>query len=131
GLRVTFIESAAGWLPHLVFKMDAVTDTLDGEALELKHRPSSYFAERRNLWIACDADEPGYEFIAESIGASQMFWGSDYPHYDHTPDWLEWVFKRTERLSDGDRRKVLGLNACEFWDLPVPVPDDTAAVAGA
>jgi len=123
-LRFAMIEAAAGWLPYMVHKMEAALDTSDGEALDLKERPTYYF--KKNVFIAADADEPGYEWLVETVGADQLFWGSDYPHFDHTANWMEMVFQRTSRLAEEDRRKVLGLNALKFWNLPVPAGAELA-----
>ncbi|MEY2524432.1 MAG: uncharacterized protein QOJ66_2997, partial [Ilumatobacteraceae bacterium] len=117
-LKLTMIESGAGWLPHFVHRMDEAADCSVGSTLNLRQKPSEYF--QSNIWVSIDADEPGYDYLVDTFGGEHFFWGSDYPHFDHSALWLEQVMERSECLDDQARRNILGLNALTFWDLPHP-----------
>ena len=55
--------------------------------MPLEHKPSDYFRER--VWISCDPDERTMPALAERFGADRFMWASDFPHADHTGDYLQ------------------------------------------
>lgn len=116
--RVVMIESGAGWLPHALHRMDEAAKMACGASLPLKNgTPRDYF--NQNVWVAADADEPYIEMLAREIGSERLLWGSDYPHFDHSPDWREEIDKAVAGLPEQDRRNILGENARRLWKLDI------------
>lgn len=114
--RVVLIESGAGWLPHALHRMDEAATMACGSSLPLKNgTPSEYF--NRHVWVAADADEPYLESLVREIGSERLLWGSDYPHFDHSPDWREAIDEGVANLPEQDRRNILGENAKRLWKL--------------
>jgi predicted TIM-barrel fold metal-dependent hydrolase len=109
-LKLLVLESGGGWIGHYLDRMDAVFGhTPIGVGLALRHKPSDYFRER--CWISCDPDESTLGPLMEQYGASQFLWASDYPHADHTPDYLQDLEILAAGLPEADRRRFLGDNA--------------------
>jgi predicted TIM-barrel fold metal-dependent hydrolase len=86
-----------------------------GATVALQQRPSSYF--RRQCYISCDPDERTIPALAELYGADRFFWASDYPHPDHTPDYLREVDGLAERLSPAARLALLGASVRQAYGL--------------
>ena len=40
-------------------------------------------------WISCDPDERTIPALAERFGADRFMWASDFPHADHTPEYVD------------------------------------------
>ena len=87
-LKVIVLESGGGWIGYWLDRIDAVYGhTFIGERVPLKHKPSDYFRER--VWISCDPDERTIPALAERFGVERFLWASDFPHADHTPEYVE------------------------------------------
>ncbi len=41
------------------------------------------------MWISCDPDERTIPALAERFGADRFMWASDFPHADHTPEYID------------------------------------------
>ena len=86
-LKVVVLESGGGWIGYWLDRIDAVYGhTFIGTRVPLKHKPSDYFRER--VWISCDPDERTIPALAERFGADRFMWASDFPHADHTPEYI-------------------------------------------
>ena len=108
-LRFLVLESGGSWVGHYLDRMDAVAGhTPIGAGIGLKEKPSDYFRER--CWVSCDPDEHTLAPLIARYGASQFLWASDYPHADHSPDYLEDLEGLVTSLPEGDRRRLLGEN---------------------
>jgi uncharacterized protein len=108
-LKLLVLESGGGWVGHYLDRMDAVYGhTPIGAGLSLAHRPSTYFEDR--CWVSCDPDERTLGPLMAQYGASRFLWASDYPHADHTPDYLQDLETLARGLPDADRRLFLGDN---------------------
>ena len=82
------LESGGGWIGYWLDRIDAVYGhTFIGTRVPLEHKPSDYFRER--VWISCDPDERTIPALAERFGADRFMWASDFPHADHTPEYVE------------------------------------------
>ena len=83
-LRVVMLESGVSWIPPLL------------ERLALHHRrlapgtPSPMDLMRRHVAVVPDPDERFAGAACETIGAANVLFGSDYPHWD-TVDSSEWL----------------------------------------
>ncbi len=113
--KVVVLESGAGWIGHMLDRMDAAYKTALGRSVPLKEVPSYYF--QRQCWISADPDERALPYLIEYIGADKFFWASDFPHDDHTCDYIKDLTKMVEPLSEDSRRKVLGENVAGVYGL--------------
>jgi hypothetical protein len=93
-LKLIILEVGAGWISYRLDRMDAVYDSIVGRTVQLKERPSFYF--KRNVWISADPDEHSLPAMVELRGADKFFWASDFPHADHTGNYME----ELEELAD-------------------------------
>ncbi len=104
-LRVVVLESGGGWIGYWLDRMDAVYGhTFIGERVPLQHRPSDYFRER--VWISCDPDERTIPALAERYGVERFLWASDFPHADHTPEYIEDLNELVASFPDAGSRQV-------------------------
>jgi predicted TIM-barrel fold metal-dependent hydrolase len=86
----------------------------------LQDKPSDYFRQR--CWISCDPDERTIPALAERFGADRFLWASDFPHADHTPEYVGDLDELAGSFTDeGDRRKFLGDNARSLFQIPAAV----------
>jgi predicted TIM-barrel fold metal-dependent hydrolase len=86
----------------------------------LKHKPSDYFRER--IWISCDPDERTIPSLAERFGADRFMWASDYPHADHTPEYVHDLNALVAMFPQDDQAAFVGDNARALFDLPAGRP---------
>ena len=85
-LKVVVLESGGGWIGYWLDRIDAIYGhTFIGTRVPLEHRPSDYFRDR--CWISCDPDERTIPMLAEHFG-DRFMWASDFPHADHTPEYV-------------------------------------------
>jgi predicted TIM-barrel fold metal-dependent hydrolase len=117
-LKVLVLESGGGWIGYWLDRMDAVfSHTAIGERVPLANPPSYYFRER--CWISCDPDERTIPALAERFGADRFMWASDFPHADHTPDYVLDLDELAGMFPEPDRRRFLGDNARELFKIDV------------
>ena len=116
-LKVLVLESGGGWIGYWLDRIDAVYGhTFIGTRVPLERKPSDYFRER--VWISCDPDERTIPSLAERFGADRFLWASDFPHADHTPEYLKDLEELAEAFTDpGDRRRFLGDNCRELFAI--------------
>jgi predicted TIM-barrel fold metal-dependent hydrolase len=115
-LKVIVLESGGGWIGYWLDRIDAVySHTFIGRGVPLEHKPSDYFRER--IWISCDPDERTIPALAERFGADRFLWASDFPHADHTPEYLTDLEELAAAFPDGGRQRFLGDNARELFDI--------------
>jgi uncharacterized protein len=116
GLKVLVLESGGGWIGYWLDRMDAVFGhTAIGERVPLANPPSYYFRER--CWISCDPDERTIPALAERFGADRFLWASDFPHADHTPDYILDLDQLAALFPEADRRRFLGDNARKLFKI--------------
>jgi predicted TIM-barrel fold metal-dependent hydrolase len=117
GLKVVVLESGAGWIGYWLDRMDAVYGhTFIGTRVPLQHKPSDYFRER--VWISADPDERTIPALADRYGADRFMWASDFPHADHTPEYVNDLDELAAGFTDeGDRRMFLGDNARRLFGI--------------
>jgi len=113
--KIVVLESGAGWAGYLLNRMDAVYDSPLGRSVPLKEKPSYYFY--RQCWISGDPDEKAFANVVEFVGPDKFFWASDFPHFDHTGDYMEELRELVEPLSAATRQKVIGENVKQAYGL--------------
>lgn len=119
-LRVGFLEAGCGWLPHWLWRLDAIEyrhlRTEVGQHVTMP--PSEYF--RRQCWIAMEPDEPLVEGAMEAIGCERVVVGSDFPHLDHDGDPLGAIQRRFGALDgSGPAGRILRRNPRELLGAAV------------
>jgi len=114
-VKVVVLESQAGWIGYMLDRMDAVYQGPLGLSTKLNDLPSNYF--RRQCWISADPDEKALAHIIEFVGAERFFWASDFPHPDHSGDYMEELRRLVTPLSESSRRKIIGENVAQVYKL--------------
>jgi uncharacterized protein len=113
-LKIIVLESGAGWIGYWLDRMDAVAAVPNGQ-IPLTEKPSFYF--RRQCWISCDPDETTIPALIGLVGEERFFWASDYPHPDHTGDYIAELEELAGKLSESARAKLLGKNVRHAYSL--------------
>jgi predicted TIM-barrel fold metal-dependent hydrolase len=109
-LKVLVLESGGGWIGYWLDRIDAVYGhTFIGTRVPLKQKPSDYFRER--IWISSDPDERMIPALAARYGVERFLWASDFPHADHTPDYIPDLEEMADGFPESRRRAFLG-DAC-------------------
>ena len=132
-LKFGAIEAGIGWVPWMLEAMDEaylkhhmwVRPKLDG-------LPSDYF--RRQGFSSFQEDRSGLALAREFDLVDNFLWANDFPHHEGSWPYSAQAIERTMGdLTDGERAKILGLNAARIFKFPVPERyrnhDDAAAVA--
>jgi predicted TIM-barrel fold metal-dependent hydrolase len=115
-LKVVVLESGGGWIGYWLDRIDAVySHTYIGTRVPLAHKPSDYFRER--VWISCDPDERTIPALVERFG-DRFMWASDFPHADHTPEYIDDLDDLADAFPEAARRPFLGENARKLFDIP-------------
>ena len=115
-LKVLVLESGGGWIGYWMDRMDAVYGhTFIGERVPLKHRPSDYFRDR--IWISCDPDERTIPALADRFGVDRFLWASDFPHADHTPEYIHDLNELVAMFPAEHQRDFIGDNARRLFGL--------------
>jgi predicted TIM-barrel fold metal-dependent hydrolase len=81
----------------------------------LEHKPSDYFRER--VWISCDPDERTIPSLVERFG-DRFMWASDFPHADHTPEYVNDLDELAGSFGDdAARARFLGDNCRALFGI--------------
>ncbi|MBV8692485.1 MAG: amidohydrolase family protein [Actinobacteria bacterium] len=115
-LKVLVLESGGGWIGYWLDRIDAVYGhTYVGTRVPLKHKPSEYFMDR--VWISCDPDERTIPALAERFG-DRFLWASDFPHADHTPEYINDLDELVASFPESRRPAFIGDNARKLFAIP-------------
>jgi uncharacterized protein len=114
-LKIAVLEVGSGWVSYWLDRMDAVYSSIMGRSVPLKEKPSYYF--RRNVWVSADPDEHALPAMMDLCGDDRFFWASDFPHPDHTGDYIEELEEVAEKLKAPARQKLLGENVEKAYNL--------------
>ncbi len=114
-VKAVILESQAGWIGYLLDRMDAVFDGPLSHSTQMKEPPSNYF--RRQCWISADPDEKALSQIIELVGSDRFFWASDFPHPDHSDNYIPALQRLVTPLSDTARRQIIGENVAQVYKL--------------
>ncbi len=112
-VRVACVETGSGWVPGLLHHLDLVSTRLPQKYQE---RPSETF--KRNVYVQPNHEEDPRPLI-DAIGVDRVIFGSDYPHTEGMADPLSYL-SVLDGLPDEDQRKIMGGNAMQMLNLPVP-----------
>ena len=113
-LQIAFLEAGGGWLPYWLERMNHHHERLGWLIPDCKLRPNEYFL--RQCYISVDPDEKTIPMVVELVGQDNIFWASDYPHFDCTfPGVVAEL--REAKVSPPVLDKIMGLNAARFYNL--------------
>ena len=118
-LRVASIESGGDWVAGF---LDHVADTYKKMPQAFEEDPVEQF--KTHVWIS-PFHEDNLELLIETVGASQVLFGSDFPHPEGLAEPCSYVDHLPPGLSDEDMRNVMGGNLARIMRV-----EETAAVAG-
>ena len=119
-IRFATIEAGIGWVPWLLDAMDeAYRKHHMWVRPKLQGLPSDYY---RAHGYATFQEDPAGLALAKDWGlAGNFMWANDYPHHEGTwPHSGEAIERTMGGLDEGDRAKILGLNAAKLFGLTVP-----------
>jgi predicted TIM-barrel fold metal-dependent hydrolase len=108
-IRILSVENGSAWVPYILKAMDKMGGMgFNGPWIggRIKERPSRIL--KRHLFVS-PFFEDDVEGLAELMGASQVLFGSDYPHPEGLADPLSYR-KEIQNLSDEDTRQVMSGN---------------------
>jgi uncharacterized protein len=121
-LRVAFLEAGAGWVPFWMEHMDGEWSKRKFDAPLLKDYPSAYMKSGR-VFVSCEPEEKTLPYVAEWIGADNLLYPSDYPHWDGAfPESAEELSERDD-VSDELKRKIFFDNPQRLYGFNVDPAD--------
>jgi len=112
-LRVGFLESGGGWMAGWLDRMDRHFDDLGMNDTGLSTRPSEIF--RRQCFVSFEPVEKSLAILADYIGADNILWATDYPHFDGFTGAPQMI--RAMGLPPATLSKVLAGGAIRYYDL--------------
>lgn len=119
-LRFGSIEAGIGWVPWMLTAMDeAYHKHHMWVRPKLKNLSSDYF--RHNGFASFGEDSPGLLLMREFDLGDNFLWANDFPHHEGTWPHSAAAIERTMGvLDDGERARILGLNAARIFKFPIP-----------
>jgi predicted TIM-barrel fold metal-dependent hydrolase len=114
-LRVVFLESGCGWLPHWLERMDEHVQGWGHAIAKLPLLPSEYF--RRQCFVSCDPNERTLPSVVSLAGEDVVLFATDYPHPDAISGDLVARIADHRELSTAARAKILRANAERCFGL--------------
>lgn len=115
-LRLVLLESGGGWIGQWLDRLDVMYHkTVIGKRAGVSRPPSEWF--KSNCWISCDPDEKLIPAMMEILGEDRFVWASDFPHADHTPDYIKEIERMADSLPASARPLLLGDNIRALYKL--------------
>lgn len=115
GLRVAFLESGCGWLPHWLERCDEHLTSWGHATAPLPLSATEYFL--RQCFISVDPGERTIETVARLVADDVLLFASDYPHPDAGSGDVVGRIADRDRLSDESIEKILYRNAERCFGL--------------
>ena len=112
-LRCMIIELGASWVPDLLKKMDMVWRRRNPVYERLEEEPSTIY--QRHFWITPYYEDPWSEII-QSVGASRVLLGSDWPHPEGLSEPLD-ILEDMGLVSSEDLRLILRDNTASLLGI--------------
>jgi predicted TIM-barrel fold metal-dependent hydrolase len=116
-LRLAYLEAGVGWIPYFVQRMDEEFEKRGHiEAPALTKLPSEYIRSG-NVYVSCEGDENLLPQAIGYLGADQILYASDFPHWDHSyPKSLKEIADRPD-VSDEHKRKIFSENPRRLYRI--------------
>jgi predicted TIM-barrel fold metal-dependent hydrolase len=115
GLRVVFLESGCGWMPHWLERIDEHGESWGHATASLPLSASEYF--QRQCFISCDPAEKGIPAFISQLGDENLVFASDYPHPDALAENIVGAIAERPELSDESKKRILETNARRCFRL--------------
>ncbi|WP_020372092.1 amidohydrolase family protein [Rhizorhabdus wittichii] len=122
GLKIAMVEGDAGWLPHMMYRMDHAYNHhrfwMKGK--ELQKMPSDYWLDHFKLTF--QDDKTAWQAVgAGLLDARLLMWANDFPHTDATwPKSMAVLTDHTKGVTFEDRKMVLEQNVTDFYKIKLP-----------
>lgn len=104
GFHVVMLESGVSWIPSHLDRLDSHIRRLSDTTLA----PSALF--RKHVAVVPDPEEKYALWACQELGAANVLFGSDYPHWDTVPtdSWMKTfgAFTSPDGLHENTRRFV-------------------------
>ena len=113
-LRFALIENGAGWVPHLLERLDHTYAQMPQAFAE---RPSDTF--KRSIWMHPFHEEDPKDLV-KLLGATHVIFGSDFPHVEGLADPLSYV-DELHGLPEEDVSRIMGGNMIDLLGIGVTV----------
>lgn len=132
-LQFGSIEAGIGWVPWMLTAMDeAYLKHHMWVRPKLEMLPSEYF--KRQGFASFQEDPAGLDLAREHGLVDNFLWANDFPHHEGSWPYSAQAIERTmSHLDDGERAKILGLNAARIFRFDIPerylIHPDASAVA--
>jgi predicted TIM-barrel fold metal-dependent hydrolase len=114
-LRVASIESGGDWVAGF---LEHVEDTYKKMPHVFAEDPVEQF--KSHVWIS-PFHEDNLTRLIDTVGASQVLFGSDFPHPEGLAEPCSYVDHLPAGLSDEDVRNIMGGNLARIMRVDVPV----------
>ena len=119
-LRFGSIEAGIGWV---AWALEAMDEAYRKHHMWVKPKldllPSEYF--RRQGFASFQEDKSGLDLARGHDLVDNFLWANDYPHHEGSWPYSAQAIERTMgHLADGERAKILGLNAARIFDIDIP-----------
>ena len=117
-IRWIFMEAGQAWVPFTIARLDNEYKQRSAEAPLLKRLPSEYIREFYFTTQPFESHEdPSHTRAMVDImnGGRSLIYASDFPHQDFDTPATIWD---QPRLSDAEKRAILGGNAMRLFNLP-------------
>lgn len=120
GLRFGSVEAGIGWVAWALAAMDeAYRKHHMFTRPKLDRLPSEYFLS--NGFATFQEDRAGLDLAREHGLVDNFLWANDYPHHEGTWPHSAAAIERTMgQLDDGERARILGLNAARIFGFRIP-----------
>ena len=114
------VEAGIGWVPWALQAMDeAYLKHHMWRRPKLDRLPSEYF--KSNGFATFQEDKAGLDLAREHGLVDNFMWANDYPHHEGTWPHSAAAIERTmAQLDDGERARILGLNAARVFGFEIP-----------
>jgi predicted TIM-barrel fold metal-dependent hydrolase len=119
-LRFGAVEAGIGWVAWMLDAMDeAYLKHHMWVRPKLELLPSDYF--RRQGFATFQEDRAGLALAREFNLVDNFLWANDFPHHEGTwPYSAPAIERQMAHLDDGERAKILGLNAARIFGFEIP-----------
>ena len=118
-LKLVSAEGDAGWVPHLMQRMDHAhkTHRFHMKGIELAKLPSEYMLE--NVYLTFQDDWMAFR-LAGYMNPKRLLWANDFPHSDSTwPHSQELLVEHGSHLDDATLADIVHNNTATLYGLKV------------